>query len=145
MTKIICLAAAVSLVATAAFAQADSPRKSFDVGSGRGLSRTDIVFLPGAGEAPEIEAITKAVRNELERSRQLEPRYVDDDSKAKLAVPVGLAKDASGEKLIVAFQLTTARRLTERQEVTCAVNKPANCARDIVTRAEKFIRDNRDR
>ena len=45
----------------------------------------------------------------------------------------------------MSFKLTTARSLTENQEVTCAVNKPANCARDIVTRAEKFIRDNRDR
>ena len=131
MKKILFVAAALSLAAPSAFGQASGT--------------TPIVYNPTAGAAPEIEAVTTAVRKELERSRQLEPLYVRDDTKAQLTVPVELLKDATGANLTVKYELKTGKRYTEVQEVTCPVAKSANCARDIVIAAEKFVRKNKDR
>src|SRR5688572_10487408 len=113
MKKALCIAAVLSLAAPSAFAQ----------------SRTDIVFAPTAGDAPEIAAVAGAVRKELERSRQLEPLYVDDDTKARLTVPTGLTKDAAGANTTVKYQVKTSRRFSQEQEVTCAVAKVADCGR----------------
>jgi hypothetical protein len=131
MKKILLIAAALSLAAPAAFGQTSGS--------------TELVFAAISGDAPEIEMVTKAVRRELERSRHLTPIYVDDDSKARITVPTGLVKDASGENLTVKYELRTAKRLTEEQQVTCPTDKVANCARDIIIAAEKFVRNNKDR
>ena len=131
MKKILFVAAALSLAAPSAFGQA--------------AGAVQIVYNATTGDAPEIEAMAAAVKKELERSRQLEPLYVRDDAKPQLTVPLGLAKDASGANLTVKYELRTGKRYTEVQEVTCPVAKSANCARDIVIAAEKFVRKNKDR
>jgi hypothetical protein len=131
MKKILCIAAVLSMAAPSAFGQASGT--------------TPIVYAPNSGSAPEIAVVTSAVKKELERSRQLEPLYVRDDTKAQLTVPLDLQKDAAGQNMTVKYELRTGKRYTEAQEVTCAVAKAANCARDIVIAAEKFVRKNKDR
>jgi hypothetical protein len=131
MKTILFSAAALSLVATSAFGQAPGS--------------TPIVFADVSGDAPDGAAVSKEVKKELERSRQLEPLYVRDDSKAQLTVPVGLQKDAAGQNVTVKYELRTGKRYTETQEVTCPTAKANNCARDIVIAAEKFVRKNKDR
>ena len=131
MKNVLFVAAALSLAATSAFGQA--------------AGTTPIVFAAISGDAPEISLITTEVKKELERSRQLEPLYVRDDSKAQLTVPIGLQKDAAGQNMTVKYELRTGKRYTETQEVTCPTAKANNCARDIVIAAEKFLRKNKDR
>jgi hypothetical protein len=131
VATVLSLAARLSLTAPAAFAQTSGS--------------AEIVFAAISGDAPEIEMVTKAVRRELERSRHLTPIYVDDESKARLTIPTGLLKDAAGENLTVKYELRTAKRLVEEQQVTCPTKKVANCARDIIIAAEKFVRNNKDR
>lgn len=131
MKKALYIAALLSLAGSSAHAQAGSP--------------TQIVFAAIAADGPEVAAVTAAVHKELERSRQLEPLYVQDDSKPQLTVPLALTKDAAGN-MTVKYELRTAKRYKEEPEVSCPVAKPENCGRDIVIAAEKFIRkNNKDR
>jgi hypothetical protein len=112
---------------------------------GGGLDKTSIVYLDAGDGSPEATAVAKAVRNEIERSRQLDPVYVDDDQRPRLVAPVTVTKDAAGQKMTVAIELRSARKRIETAEITCPVAKPATCGRDIVSTAEKFIRKNKNR
>lgn len=146
MKKILCLAAALSVLAPAAFGQADSENgNSFGPRArDNDFSKTNLILV-SAGESPEAVSVAKEIRRAMERSRRLEPVYVDDDRGARLAAPIAVEKDASGQNITVTYEQRTARRYTETNKVTCPVAKPANCARDIVVAAEKFVRVNKDR
>lgn len=144
MKKILFIAAAFSLLAPAAFGQADDD-ESGPMARGGGMDKTSIIYLDASDATPESAAVGKAVRLELERSRQLDPVYVDDNQRARLVAPVSLTKDAAGEKMTVVIELRSSRKKVEAAQVTCPVAKPATCGRDIVTAAEKFIRSNKNR
>lgn len=144
MKKILCIAAVLSLAAPAAFGQADSekgnafgPRQNEN-----SFAKTSMVFLSG-GDTPEGKAVAKEMRAEMMRSRRLEPVFVDDDRSPRLIAPMTAV--TTGENVTVTYELRTARRFVQTGEVTCAVSKPAKCATEVVTRAEKFMRDNKNK
>jgi hypothetical protein len=144
MKKILFVAAALSLVAPAAFGQADGSGGG-PMARGGGMNETPIIFLDANDGTPDSVAVGKAVRQELDRSRQLSAVYVDDNSRPRLVAPVSVAKDAAGQNMTVTIELRSARKKIETAEVTCPIAKPANCGRDIVTTTEKFMRSSKNR
>jgi hypothetical protein len=144
MKKVLCVAAVLSLAAPAAFGQADGGGGG-TMSRGGGMAKTSIIFLDASDSTPESTAVGKAVRLEIERSRQLDPVYVDDNQRARLVAPVAVAKDATGQNMTVTIELRSARKKVEGAQITCPVAKPANCGRDIVIAAEKFMRANKNR
>lgn len=144
MKNAIYIAAIVSFAATGAYAQADSGGSGV-MARGGGMAKTTMIYLDASDDTPESKAVGRATRLEMERSRQLEPVYIDDNQRARLIAPVTLTKDAAGDKMTVAIEMRTARKLVETAEITCPVAKPATCGRDIVAAAEKFIRTNKNR
>jgi hypothetical protein len=143
MKKILFVAAALSLVAPAAFGQADG--SGGPMARGGGMAETPIIFLDANDGTPDSVAVGKAVRLELDRSRQLSAVYVDDNSRARLVAPVSVTKDAAGQNMTVTYELRSTRKTIETAQVTCPVAKPATCGRDIVTATEKFMRSSKNR
>lgn len=145
MKKILSLAVVLSLAAPAAFGQADSEGGNNFGPRARDndFSKTEIIVVSG-GDSPEAVALAKELRREMERSRRLEPVFVDDDRGARV-MTTGIEKDASGQNMTVTYEQRTQRRFTETHKVTCPVAKPATCAKEIVVLAEKFVRENRNK
>ena len=145
MKYILCVVAVASLAAPVAFGQTGTQRDFVERGTGAVSpdARPGIFLLSGNGDAPEVAILVAAIRKELERSRHLRPAYVDAGATGKLLAPLEFQKNAAGDTMTVKFRVSTARRATTEGEVSCAIAKLANCARDIVTRADRFLWENR--
>jgi hypothetical protein len=146
MRNILCLVAALALVATSAFGQADVEPGRYATGSARALGGPKLPIIVDVGDSsPEGVAIAKAVRKAMARSRTVSADYSDDrrkspidDRAAVLVAPVTVTRDASGESMTVKIELRF-RGDVETHDVACPSDKPATCARHIAAAAEKFV------
>lgn len=135
------LAAALSLLSAAALGQ--PAIEESDSTNGFSLfSKVDIYYKPVSGQSVEALALERAIRNELEQSRDLNLVTAPAATSAmQIDGPLGISHSADHTKIAITYELTPLRGEPRGYTASCKTGEVEKCAEVVVRRAERLARD----
>lgn len=137
MTRLFCIAAALTLLGTPAFGQSQQGVFMF------APLGTQVYLREGKGAGADATGFFDMVTRAIDRSRilHLVPSTGGGDKTMEIEAPITFVKTADGLRVTVTYEVTASTgQAGQMYSASCAATQLDRCAQDIAQRAERLGR-----